>query len=130
MRFSLAALSCLFLLPLRAEPLGVDTRRVPTAGQVEALVGMGWEAGAERLGETLVVQYQPGRLGLSGSTGRESFRIWMQLWRWFELMQRSAQACLERLIAGTVFRASGEEGLKVVPPGLKPPAELLPSFWR
>lgn len=126
MRFSLGAWLFLVMGSVLAEPLPVDLRHAPTGPHVDALIDMGWERGADRLAETLIEQYQPGRLGLTGSTGRPAFRAWMHLWQWFDLMRREERDCLEELISRRVYRQPDGEGMTVVPPGLTPPAELRP----
>jgi len=103
-----------------------DTRRAPTAAQVEALTAMGWEVGANQIAAQLVEEYQPGRLGLSGSTGRDTFRAWIDLWRWFDLMGKREDAALADLVGNMIFRDEEGEELTVVPPGIPKPPGLVP----
>jgi len=108
-----------------AQASGEHTRREPTAEQVDALIAMGWQEGAEAIENQLLEEYEPGRLGLSGSTGREAFRAWMDLWRWFELMSRTEDACLADLLGQMVFRVEDGEQMTVVPPGIPKPPGLV-----
>ncbi len=101
-----------------------DIRRPPAPADIDAIVAEGFPASRDRLSNLLTAGYQPGAMGLAGSSGSPAFTSWLTLWRWCELLSRTEEDEATGLVRRHVFvdKATGKNGL--LPPGENPATEL------
>jgi hypothetical protein len=65
---------------------GLDLGRPPTPADRAKMLAEGWQVWRDTLGDALVAGYQPGGPLRPGSTGVTSYRSWLLLWRWCDLL--------------------------------------------
>ena len=80
-----------------------DTRRPPTAADIDSILTTGFPASRDRLAKLLTSSYQPGQMGMSGSSGNLAFTSWLALWRWCELLARTEENEAATLVRHHVF---------------------------
>ena len=66
-------LATAFLIVFSATAAAQDLRRPPVAADVDALIAHGFPAARDSLAAALAAAYQPGRMGISGSSGNAAF---------------------------------------------------------
>ncbi|CAN5474632.1 hypothetical protein BH09VER1_BH09VER1_26780 [soil metagenome] len=104
-----------------------DLRRPPTPADRARIIADGWAKSRDSLGAALSAAYQPGGPERPGSTGVTSYREWMLLWKWCELLSRTEKGEAAKLFAQNARFAPGEqERATVFPPGHEPPEEFTP----
>ena len=96
----------------------------PTPADRAAVVSKGWAPSRDAIQKALTQAYQGGGPSRPGSTGVTSFRGWLLLWKWCDILSRN-----EREEAARFFRdhsrVVGSEGtVKIVGPGISVPADL------
>jgi len=106
--------------PLAAQ----DIRRSPAPADIDAILAEGFPSSRDRLAKLLTAAYQPGAMGMAGSSGSPAFTSWLTLWRWCELLSRTEEEEAAGLVRRHVFidQATGKNGL--LPPGENPATEL------
>lgn len=65
-----------------------DVRRPPLPADIDAVLAAGFPESRARIANLLMASYQPGSMGVSGSSGNPSFTSWLTLWRWCDLLSR------------------------------------------
>lgn len=114
------AASVLILSSLMAGEAALDVRRPPTPAEREALAA-NWSESRDNIESALKMAYLPGGMGRSGSTGNASYRAWLGLWKWADLLSRSSQAEATKLFSRHLYVEAGEDKPIFVGPGLVAP---------
>lgn len=96
-------LAAALLVALSTVAGALDVRRPPTPADVDSLIAQGLPAARDSLAAALVAAYQPGRMGVSGSSGNPAFTSWLTLWRWCDVLTRSGDDEMARLLRRHLF---------------------------
>ncbi|MEI6033814.1 MAG: hypothetical protein WCS65_05985 [Verrucomicrobiae bacterium] len=120
-------LAAFFLLAISTVACAQDLRRPPAPADVDALVAKGFPAARDSLAGALAAAYQPGRMGLSGSTGNSAFTSWLALWSWCDLLSRTGEDETVRLVKRHVFLDEKSGKLTFVGPGEKADLSQIPD---
>lgn len=115
--------AAVFLIAFSAIACGQDLRRPPTPADVDTLIAQGFPAARDSLATALAAAYQPGRMGISGSSGNPAFMSWLDLWRWCDLLSRTGEDETARLLKRHLFN-DPKTGLTLFGPGVE--ADLAP----
>jgi tetratricopeptide (TPR) repeat protein len=101
-----------------------DVLGTPTAPALERARSIGWTAAATELEEALARDWKPSHVAQAGSAGRETFRHWLLLARWFRLLGTPEPQLLKDFLGRRVLE-DPERGnaLVVIPPGLPLPTD-------
>ena len=94
-----------------------DARRPPTPADIDAIVAEGFPAARDRIAKLLVSSYQPGQMGMSGSSGNPAFTSWLTLWRWCELLSRTEESEAATLIQHHIFKNKATGNNTLLAPG-------------
>jgi len=109
------------LCALAALPTGwPNPAKAPTATDSAAIANNGWVNSRETLAAALAKNYH------SGSTGNTTFRSWLLLWQWCDLLARDEKAEAQRFLGPRLLPGPRNENgiylISVMPPGYQPPA--------
>jgi len=96
-------LAAIVLIVFSAAAAAQDFRRPPAAADVDALIAKGFPAARDSLASALAAAYQPGRMGISGSSGNAAYTSWLDLWRWCDLLSRTGEDEAARLLRRHLF---------------------------
>jgi tetratricopeptide (TPR) repeat protein len=99
---------------------GLDLGRPPTPADRAKILAEGWQVWRDTLGDALVAGYQPGGPLRPGSTGVTSYRSWLLLWRWCDLLSRDQREEMARIVSDHLRLFPGEQNLIFVGPGYTP----------
>ena len=110
------AISILALLGTVAG-FGWDLRKAPLPSDREKIMAKGWTASRDALGTALVTVYQPGGPVRPGSTGVRTYRAWMFLWKWCEVLSRNQRLEAGRLLARHLTLAPQDNRIIFFGPG-------------
>lgn len=105
----------------------IDVRRPPSSADVDSLIAQGLPAARESLEAALIAGYQPGRMGVSGSSGNPAFMSWLTLWRWCDVLTRSGDDEMARLLRRHLFSDPKSGELTFVGPGWDSGLEAIPE---
>ncbi|TSA36611.1 MAG: hypothetical protein D4R65_02505 [Verrucomicrobiaceae bacterium] len=122
MRFAAAV-----LIAFSAVAGAIDVRRPPTSADVDSLIAQGLPAARDGLEAALIAGYQPGRMGVSGSSGNPAFMSWLTLWRWCDVLTRSGDDEMARLLRRHLFNDPKSGELTFVGPGCDSELEAIPE---
>jgi len=120
-------LAAAMLMAFSALAGAVDVRRPPAPADVDALVAQGIPAAGDALESALVSAYQPGRMGVSGSSGNPAFVSWLTLWRWCDVLNRTGDGEMARLLQRHLFNDPESGKLTFVGPGVDSDLEPIPA---
>ena len=94
-----------------------DMRQPPSEADIAGIVAEGFSASRDRLGLRLMDAYQPGTMGVSGSSGNAAFQKWLNLWRWAELLSRSEETEAAALVQRHLYTSKSDGKLWFVGTG-------------
>lgn len=110
--------SCHFFLILGSGfAVAQDLRHPPSSAEIDCLIAKGMPAVKSSLGVALAAGYQPGRTGVSGSSGNPAYTSWLMLWRWSDLLSRTGETETARLLQRHLFIDLQTGKLAFVGPG-------------
>lgn len=118
--------AAVFLIAFSSIACGQDLRRPPAPADVDALIAQGFPAARDSLATALAAAYQPGRMGISGSSGNPAFTSWLDLWRWCDLLSRTGEDEAARLLKRHLFN-DPKTGLTFVGPGVEADLDPIPD---
>ena len=97
-----------------------DLRQAPVPSDREKITAQGWIASRDTLGAALVAAYQPGGPVRPGSTGVRTYRAWMFLWKWCEVLSRNQRREAGRLLARHLTLSAQDNSIIFFGPGDDP----------
>jgi hypothetical protein len=103
-----------------------DLRKVPAPADREKIIAQGWIASRDALGTALLAAYQPGGPVRPGSTGVTTYRGWMLLWKWCEVLSRNQRLEAGRLLSRHLTLSSQHDRIIFWGPGADPPFDHNP----
>jgi len=81
----------------------------------------------DAIAKSLTQNYQPGSSTSPGTTGRTTYKSWLLLWKWTELLSRNETDEARRLVIPHLYLRSGNTNATVLNPGAKPAADMVPA---
>lgn len=120
-------LAVVLLIAFSAAAVALDVRRPPASADVDALIAQGFPAARDALGTALVATYQPGKMGVSGSSGNPAFTSWLALWRWCDVLTRTGDGEMARLLRRHLFNDPKTGRLTFFGPGYDSDLEAIPE---
>jgi hypothetical protein len=94
----------------------------PTPADRAGVISKGWAPSRDAIQKALTDVYQGGGPSRPGSTGVTSFRGWLLLWKWCDLLSRNERDEAERFFRDHCRVVDGT--VKIVAPGISVPPEL------
>ncbi len=120
-------LAAALLIAFSTASVALDVRRAPTPADVDSLIAQGFPAARDSLTAALVAAYQPGKMGVSGSSGNPAFVSWLTLWRWCDVLTRSGDGEMARLLRRHLFTDPKTGELTFVGPGRELDLKAIPE---